>query len=97
MPGQLIANVGLMKGSSDQLASQADGIGAILDNLDCQVRTLLSRWGGDAQEAYQHAQADWGRSLAAMRDLLAEAGRLTGKAAGRYDAADAFALRRFGG
>jgi len=58
--------------AKENIRDEARGIEVALDVLDEHTATLHAQWSGEAEEAYQHAHAEWMESSRAMRGILGQ-------------------------
>lgn len=84
-----------LSGLASSLLSNSRGIGGALDHLDKEVGTLRAAWDGDAQRAYDIAQAKWTVSLNEMNTLLARVANSADQMAAQYAAQDRRSAGRF--
>jgi WXG100 family type VII secretion target len=87
-PEQVIALAG-------QIRTGAAGIRTRLEELEAEVGTLRSSWDGEAQAAYDQAQAKWTQSLARLNELLQQIAGKTEEIAQGYVSTDKSAAGRF--
>ncbi len=87
-PEQVIALAG-------QIRNGAAGIRTRLDELESQVGALRSSWDGEAQVAYDQAQAQWTQSLTRLNELLQQISGKTEEIAQGYVSTDKSAAGRF--
>lgn len=78
-----------------QIRGGAQGIRAELDRLESEVGKLRSAWGGDAQQSYDVAQAQWNKSLAELQQLLQQISGKTEEIASQYVQSDKSSAGRF--
>jgi 6 kDa early secretory antigenic target len=57
--------------------------------LDGQLRSSLSAWDSQAQQAYTEAKAQWDTAMADMAQVLAQLGAVVGAANANYQVAEA--------
>lgn len=65
------------------LGRAAEGIQAELDALEREVAGLRDRWGGDARDAFERAQAEWTAGMVVVQRVLREAARAADQAGRR--------------
>jgi len=80
---------------SGQIRNGASGIRTRLDELESQVNALRSSWDGDAQTAYDQAQAEWTQSITRLNELLKQIAGKTDEIAQGYTSTDKSAAGRF--
>lgn len=80
---------------SEQIRSGATGIASELQNLEREVGALRSQWDGDAQLAYDHAQAEWTKSLTQLQELLGTIATKTEQISQTYVSSDKSSAQRF--
>jgi len=78
-----------------QIRQGAAGIRSRLDELESQVGALRASWDGDAQVAYDQAQAQWTQSLTRLNELLQQISGKTEEIAQGYVSTDKSAAGRF--
>jgi 6 kDa early secretory antigenic target len=62
---------------------------AEVNGLDTQLRSSLSAWDGQAQQAYYTAKAQWDAAMASMAQVLSQLGAVVGTANSNYQGAEA--------
>jgi 6 kDa early secretory antigenic target len=60
-----------------------------VNGLDTQLRSSLSAWDGQAQQAYYTAKAQWDAAMASMAQVLSQLGAVVGTANSNYQGAEA--------
>jgi 6 kDa early secretory antigenic target len=87
-PEQVIALAGQIRGG-------ASGIRTRLEELESQVGALRASWDGEAQVAYDQAQAQWNQSINRLNELLQQIAGKTEEIAQGYVSTDKSAAGRF--
>ncbi|MFG6402276.1 MULTISPECIES: WXG100 family type VII secretion target [unclassified Microbacterium] len=87
-PEQVIALAG-------QIRTGSAGIRTRLEELESQVGKLRASWDGEAQTAYDQAQAQWTQSLGRLNELLQQIAGKTEEIAQGYVSTDKSAAGRF--
>jgi 6 kDa early secretory antigenic target len=87
-PEQVIALAG-------QIRNGSAGIRSRLDELESKVGALRASWDGEAQVAYDTAQAQWTQSLNRLNELLQQIAGKTEEIAQGYVSTDKSAAGRF--
>lgn len=82
---------------SQEISGGATAIQGELDTLEKEVGALRAAWSGEAQVAYDNAQAQWTKSLNDMKQLLDRIASGTRQIGEDYGASDARNAGRFGG
>jgi WXG100 family type VII secretion target len=80
---------------SGQIRTGAAGIRTRLEELEAEVGSLRASWDGEAQAAYDQAQAKWTQSLGRLNDLLQQIAGKTEEIAQGYVSTDKSAAGRF--
>lgn len=80
---------------ASDIATDVQGISEALDDLDSQVRSLISNWDGSAQEAYHTAQAQWTQDLQEMNTILSQISSATSTISQQYVESDNRSAARF--
>ncbi|WP_115728572.1 WXG100 family type VII secretion target [Actinomyces culturomici] len=91
----LTVNYGSLSTASGQLTTGVNGIQTALDTMDGELRQLQTNWEGEAQQAYQHAKAQWTEGMFGMRDVLSQISRLVDAANDSYGQTDRVNASRF--
>lgn len=81
---------------SAEIRNGATGIKGELDQLDNQVKQLISQWDGAAQQAYHQAQLQWSKSLTEIQQLLDNIATKTQEISSQYVQSDKSSAGRFG-
>jgi WXG100 family type VII secretion target len=87
-PEQVIALAG-------EIRTGAGGIRTRLEELEAEVGKLRASWDGEAQTAYDQAQAKWTQSLTTLNTLLEQIAGKTEEIAQGYVSTDKSAAGRF--
>lgn len=87
-PEQVIALAAQIRGGSTNIRAR-------LDELESEVGSLRAAWDGEAQTAYDQAQAQWTQSLTRLNELLQQISAKTEEIAQNYTATDKSAAGRF--
>ena len=87
-PEQVIALAG-------QIRNGSSGIRTRLDELESKVGALRASWDGEAQVAYDQAQAQWNQSINRLNELLQQIAGKTEEIAQGYVSTDKSAAGRF--
>jgi WXG100 family type VII secretion target len=80
---------------SGQIRTGAQGIKSQLETLESEVGKLRASWDGSAQQAYDHAQREWTKSLVALNELLEQISRKTEEISQGYVSQDHSSAGRF--
>jgi 6 kDa early secretory antigenic target len=80
---------------SGQIRTGATGIKSQLDTLEKEIGTLRASWNGEAQSAYDEAQAEWTKSLTALQELLGTIATKTDEISSTYVSSDKSSAGRF--
>lgn len=80
---------------SNEIRTGANGIRSELDRLESEVGKLRSAWSGEAQNAYDQAQAKWSKSLTELQQLLEQIASKTDQMSQEYVSRDNSSARRF--
>ena len=80
---------------SGQIRTGAAGIRTRLEELEAKVGALRASWDGEAQVAYDQAQAQWTQSLSRLNELLQQIAGKTEEIAQGYVSTDKSAAGRF--
>ena len=78
----------LQTGESDFASTYAQ-LQSTISTLDAQLRSSLSQWDGEAQQAYYAAKAKWDAAMADMATVLSNLGRVIGEAHVNYGSTEA--------
>ncbi|MDR1998485.1 MAG: WXG100 family type VII secretion target [Frankiaceae bacterium] len=82
--GSLTEGESAIKGVYQQLVST-------LEQLEADLRPMVSSWSGAAQESYTECQQRWDRAAADLSVLLNQIGQAVGTANDNYQAAESAA------
>lgn len=74
------------------IAASTAAIGTALDDLETAAARLREKWGGDAQEAFDAAGAQWTAQMIDIRDVLDAAAALASSTRTRFADAESAAL-----
>jgi len=80
---------------SGQIRNGASGIRTRLEELESEVGSLRAKWDGEAQVAYDTAQAQWNQSINRLNELLQQIAAKTEEIAQGYTQTDKSAAGRF--
>lgn len=78
-----------------QIRNGATNIRTRLDELESEVGALRAKWDGEAQVAYDQAQAQWNQSITRLNELLQQIAGKTEEIAQGYTQTDKSAAGRF--
>jgi WXG100 family type VII secretion target len=69
-------------------ASVYSAVESRISSLNAQLRAHLSAWTGDAQAAYQAAEAQWNAAMTDMQNVINSLGAVIGTAQENYTSAE---------
>jgi len=82
------ANFGGLTEGEAQFSLAARALLDELHDLEGKLRSKLSRWDGQAQEAYWRYQREWDAAAKDMQNVVAQLGAAIGEANANYQAAE---------
>ena len=80
---------------SNEIRTGANGIRSELDRLESEVGRLRAAWNGEAQSAYDQAQAKWNKSVTELQQLLEQIASKTDQMSQEYVSRDKSSAGRF--
>jgi len=69
--GHIYVDLSVVAAGEDEFQQVLNALRGQLDKLDGELQASLSRWSGDAQDAYQIAHAQWQAAASDMASSLA--------------------------
>ncbi len=84
----IAANHGALDTASGDFGADAKSIQDVLDQMETDLRPLMTEWEGEGQEAYQEAKKKWEEGMVGMREVLARIAQLVDVANQDYRATD---------
>ncbi|MBB1255889.1 WXG100 family type VII secretion target [Streptomyces sp. OF3] len=93
--------IGVDYAGMDNVATQIRGVARKLqqdlDQLRLDVKKVSATWEGEAQTAFQSAEAQWDRRAQSMQNILESVAKRVEAANANYRTTDNRAARGFGG
>jgi 6 kDa early secretory antigenic target len=89
MAGDYVKAVfGSLSDGEAQFMAAYNGLSSTVNDLDGQLRSSLSSWDGQAQQAYYQAKAIWDKAIADMGMVIQNLSRVIGTANTNYQGAE---------
>jgi 6 kDa early secretory antigenic target len=79
---------GSLSDGQAQFVAAFNGLSSTVNDLDAQLRTNLSTWDGQAQQAYYQAKAVWDQAIASMGTVIQNLSSVIGNANDNYQLAE---------
>jgi 6 kDa early secretory antigenic target len=95
MPDVLFVEPDALAALESVLTTAKKGIDKELADLESQVRTLRSRWNGDARTAYDEAHRRWSETMTELSAIVDASSKLVADAAQRYEEAERANVQRW--
>jgi len=86
--GSISVNFDSLAGGEQGIRSNYAKLNATLEQLESDLRPMISTWTGAAQESYLQCKKQWDDAAAALSQVLSQIGTAVGQAHENYTGAE---------